>query len=388
MKSFACGGHQQPRCCSWYLKLHLACCVARPDPFCHRQVNLCKSVVTCRCVNTVKKWLVLQVILSGEATAADVSTLKIADSTEGFSGSDLRQLCTAAAMCSIRDLMKATSKASRDKAAGKKAKRAAKLSPLAEGSDRCAQPDTVEPGIAGSSQAQQQAGDATAGTGSQEQEDGLNSTGTSAQASSSQPSERSLSLAAAAAAVDERSHDKVSKGNKRDGAEGVGGSLTKRRKSGSDGSDVGASHNQGSDPERALHATAGSPTDSNNHAADASSVQGSAEATSGDQSPSLNAYAEAGSGDSGVSQSLGKPLKGRPQQPEPAAGAQDRSATVEWLLAKYSDVAAAADQQVCRCCQACEQVLQHSTSSVMWTMLGWLLHCSLQPLTATYVALR
>ena len=54
--------------------------------------------------------------------AEDVSTAKIADKTEGFSGSDLRQLCTAAAMCGIRELMKATSQASKDKAAAKKAK--------------------------------------------------------------------------------------------------------------------------------------------------------------------------------------------------------------------------------------------------------------------------
>ena len=62
-------------------------------------------------------------ILSGENIADDVSTAKIADKTEGFSGSDLRQLCTAAAMCGIRELMKATSKASKADAAAKKATR-------------------------------------------------------------------------------------------------------------------------------------------------------------------------------------------------------------------------------------------------------------------------
>eukprot|EP00891_Asterochloris_glomerata_P008214 jgi/Astpho2/8214/fgenesh1_pm.00121_%23_5_t len=53
---------------------------------------------------------ILQVILMGQDLAKDVSISKLAEKTEGFSGSDLRQLCTAAAMHTIRDLLAATGK--------------------------------------------------------------------------------------------------------------------------------------------------------------------------------------------------------------------------------------------------------------------------------------
>ncbi len=46
----------------------------------------------------------------GQDLAKDVSISKLAEKTEGFSGSDLRQLCTAAAMHTIRDLLAATGK--------------------------------------------------------------------------------------------------------------------------------------------------------------------------------------------------------------------------------------------------------------------------------------
>ena len=52
----------------------------------------------------------LQVILMGQDLAKDVSISKLAEKTDGFSGSDLRQLCTTAAMHTIRDLLAATGK--------------------------------------------------------------------------------------------------------------------------------------------------------------------------------------------------------------------------------------------------------------------------------------
>ena len=51
-----------------------------------------------------------QVILAGERLAEDVDLGRVADRTDGFSGSDLRQVCTAAAMIPLRELLKATGK--------------------------------------------------------------------------------------------------------------------------------------------------------------------------------------------------------------------------------------------------------------------------------------
>lgn len=53
----------------------------------------------------------LQVIVTGHELSSDVDLAKVADRTEGYSGSDLKQLCTAAAMRPVRELLKATSKA-------------------------------------------------------------------------------------------------------------------------------------------------------------------------------------------------------------------------------------------------------------------------------------
>jgi SpoVK/Ycf46/Vps4 family AAA+-type ATPase len=52
----------------------------------------------------------LQIILEGEALGADVSVDAIASATDGFSGSDLRQLCATAAMCPVRELLAASGK--------------------------------------------------------------------------------------------------------------------------------------------------------------------------------------------------------------------------------------------------------------------------------------
>lgn len=50
----------------------------------------------------------LQVILSDEKLSEDVDVASIASRTDGYSGSDLRQVCTAAAMRPVRDLLKAS----------------------------------------------------------------------------------------------------------------------------------------------------------------------------------------------------------------------------------------------------------------------------------------
>ena len=55
---------------------------------------------------------VLRVILAGERLAPDVSLARLAEETEGFSGSDLRQLCTQAAMRPVREFMEAEGKSS------------------------------------------------------------------------------------------------------------------------------------------------------------------------------------------------------------------------------------------------------------------------------------
>ena len=63
----------------------------------------------------------------GQDLAKDVSISKLAEKTDGFSGSDLQQLCTTAAMHTIRDLLAATGKsataAPTKSAAGRKRQR-------------------------------------------------------------------------------------------------------------------------------------------------------------------------------------------------------------------------------------------------------------------------
>lgn len=59
---------------------------------------------------------ILRVVLEGEKLAADVDVVKLAERTEGYSGSDLRQLCVAAAMRPVRSFLEHTAAA--DDAAG------------------------------------------------------------------------------------------------------------------------------------------------------------------------------------------------------------------------------------------------------------------------------
>jgi SpoVK/Ycf46/Vps4 family AAA+-type ATPase len=49
-------------------------------------------------------------MVENESLADDVDLEKVAAGCEGFSGSDLRQLCTAAAMRPVRDLLAASGK--------------------------------------------------------------------------------------------------------------------------------------------------------------------------------------------------------------------------------------------------------------------------------------
>ena len=284
----------------------------------------------------------LQVILSGEATAEDVSTTKIADSTEGFSGSDLRQLCTAAAMCGIRELMKATSKATQDKAAAKKAKHSATSTipddkhPSAKSCTAAGAQDSPQPVIAGTSQQHGQQNGVAAGGSAADRP------------STSQADEGALSSAAAASAVDGSAQNKSSNGNKRDNEEGGRSTTTKRLKS---TVREDASHEQAGTANSTRSAVNAAQTDSNG-SAEASSQPGSSEAASS-QAQSQTAQ----SSDNGVSQpedkqketagsSSSQLVEQQSRSGPPETSGQNRSQTLDWLLAKYSDVAAAADQQV------------------------------------------
>lgn len=258
----------------------------------------------------------MQVILSGEATAKDVSTTKIADNTEGFSGSDLRQLCTAAAMCGIRELMKATSKATQDKAAAKKAKYPAK-SPLSD------------------AQSSQQS----------DQQNGV------AQNTSSSAKQSEFGHIGAVTAADDRGQGKPSKGNKRDNEEGDGSATTKRLKSSADSSSetLGENglHTSEADTTGASTQAEGevSQRDSSDNA-QASSVSDSAGTSS--QAQASSAHVDSNDAESDQQSKAGgemivQQLDHKQQQSQAETSG---SQTVDWLLAKYRDVAAAADQQV------------------------------------------
>ena len=49
-------------------------------------------------------------MLDSETLGEDVDLAHVASRTEGFSGSDLKAVCTAAAMCPLRELLKASGK--------------------------------------------------------------------------------------------------------------------------------------------------------------------------------------------------------------------------------------------------------------------------------------
>ena len=54
-----------------------------------------------------------QVLLANEQLDGDVNISKLAEKTSRFSGSDLRALCTAAAMRPVRELLEASGKSAK-----------------------------------------------------------------------------------------------------------------------------------------------------------------------------------------------------------------------------------------------------------------------------------
>ena len=253
--------------------------------------------------------------------AEDVSTARIADNTEGFSGSDLRQLCTAAAMCGIRELMKATSKAAKDKAAAKKVRQAAKHGAVSDSSTvKSAAADTAGP----SQQCDREAG---AGKGGK-------SASMSGADQQSQPAEEAPAGVPATAAAEPsassasdaadrvKQQTKQGLGSKRDIDEDSSSSgITKRLKAtadrldGADKTGTQSSSASGTGPE-----------------------QSDAGGTSNVAAASTSSTTHA-TGSTVTSQQL------QSQQHEDSS-TQRASQTVDWLLAKYKEVAVAADQQV------------------------------------------
>ena len=69
-----------------------------------------RAVTPCRCLS---KAAGVQVLLANEQLGQDVSLSKLAEKTGRFSGSDLRALCTAAAMRPVRELLEASGKSAR-----------------------------------------------------------------------------------------------------------------------------------------------------------------------------------------------------------------------------------------------------------------------------------
>ena len=255
--------------------------------------------------------------------AEDVSTAKIADNTEGFSGSDLRQLCTAAAMCGIRELMKATSKTSKDKAAAKKDRRAAKPGADSDSSTiKDAAADTAAPS---------HQHDKHTGTGKAEQDASAKG---SAKGHPRQPAEQAAaSVHATSADESPASASANADGAKQQAKQGIGSkrdieedssnsSITKRLKASTDTA-------EGADK------TSTSARDTEADQSDAAGTSNSAAA-----STSGPAYA---AGSTATSQQL-------QSQQHAESSTEKESQTVDWLLAKYKEVAAAADQQVHKNC--------------------------------------
>ncbi|DBA76458.1 TPA: hypothetical protein ACH3X2_008527 [Trebouxia sp. C0005] len=290
--------------------------------------------IFCDLPNRQARKQILDVILSGEATAEDVSTTKIADNTEGFSGSDLRQLCTAAAMCGIRELMKATSKAAQDKAAAKKAQHTARSPPSADRQD----------GPQFSQLPDQQGGAAKLSRSAADQSGSSHAKGVPA------------TTAAAGLAAEGQGQSKPSKGNKRDNEEGAGSTTTKRLKSSADSVTECTTENglhastADSTADRASTGTQ-TATDSNQKQSsdgipssstlEPLTASGQAQASSLDPEARKAETSEQGS----PGMSGGQVVKHTEQQQQCQPEASGRR-SVDWLLAKYKDVAAAADQQV------------------------------------------
>ncbi|KAL3152348.1 hypothetical protein ABBQ32_001411 [Trebouxia sp. C0010 RCD-2024] len=276
--------------------------------------------IFCDLPNRQARQQILDVILSGEAVAKDVSTAKLAEKTEGFSGSDLRQLCTAAAMCGIRELMKATSQASKDKAAAKKAKRTrASLGSSKSGgagTDPRAGPD-------------QQQDKAQSGTATGDHEQSMPPREATGSAVVDTVAHTPL-VSSAGTAADGAKQTKQGIGSKRDIAEDSSSSTTKRLKASTDSvegaEDTSTQGASAACTEIQQHGTAGT-------------TNGAAASTRVDSPTGTDAV---------QSTSTGQEM-GHHQKQHAEASTQSMRQSVDWLLSKYREVAAAADQQVCNC---------------------------------------
>lgn len=252
--------------------------------------------------------------------AKDVSTSKIADNTEGFSGSDLRQLCTAAAMCGIRELMKATSKSSKDKAAAKKVRSAAKHGAVSGSSTiKGAAADTAGPS---------QQHDKESCTGKGEESASMSGAGQQSQpaeeASASVPATAAdePSASSASAAADQAKQPTQGMGTKRNIDENSSSSgLTKRLKATIDGLD------------------SADKTGTQSSTARSTEVEQSDDAGTSNSAAASTSSPTHATGSTATSQQL-------PNQQHADSSTQKTCRTIDWLLAKYKEVAAAADQQV------------------------------------------
>ena len=257
--------------------------------------------------------------------AEDVSTAKIADNTEGFSGSDLRQLCTAAAMCGIRELMKATSKSSKDTAATNKLRRAAKHGAVLDSST--IKGTTAEAAARGQRHDGQPGNDKEDGASisvasQQSQPAGVAAVSTSASAVDADESSAST---ASPAAEGSKQQTKQGIGNKRDIEEDSSNSsgITKRLKASPDSLEI--TDKTGTQSSSALDAE-------NEQSEDAGTSKSAAASTSGPSAGSTAASQQ------------------RQNQRDADVSTQSNSQTVDWLLAQYEEVAAAADHQVHKTC--------------------------------------
>lgn len=327
----------------------------------------------------------LQVILSGENIADNVSTSKVADSTEGFSGSDLRQLCTAAAMCGIRELMKATSKASKATAAAKQAnsQKSAALTGVAAAPAAVASKQAAgaacEPQTSSSSdtsataESQQQTLPSAAGTAVTEPQASTsnpisNDTGTTAEQALPNGSATAVAghVSATAAASEQTaatglptqvnrqsaSHDGIStagqhgKGSKRDNEEATVSSSTKRRKSivDQDAASTGPSASEKAE------------LPANAEPSDDPAVQSSEAASNSSlhtERPDLQPHASDVSTHPGSDALVS--CEEHKQELQLATSSSSTTAAdsqTGWLMAKFYDVAATADQKV-QCVHVC-----------------------------------
>ena len=227
--------------------------------------------------------------------------------------------------------MKATSKASQDKAAAKKARRAPKHEAVLDSSQAVA----TGADTAGRSQRH----DKYSGTG---KEEAAAASGERQQSKPAQEAAASVSNIAAeepsvssASIAGEGSKQQIQNkqgiGSKRDSEENSNSSTTKRLKASTDspgGDKIGTQGGSATDTQ----------TEQTNVAGNSSSA-------------AVSTHMDSSSGtDSAGSTSTSQQLQ---HQQHADSSTQGRLQTVDWLLTKYKDVAAAADQQVHKNCKTC-----------------------------------